>query len=107
MRAAVWTDEEVIATEERVYERIFAPLFSPGLKGKDRLTTHFRSYNPLDLVKTLPGEKIKHVLLLQHLHRQPLKKHRKSRMRFRPTHLDLPYRMNGILNRGSEHENKS
>lgn len=59
--AAVWTDEEVIATDEKVYERIFAPLFGPGLKGKDRLTAHFRSYNPLDLVKTLPVEKIKSV----------------------------------------------
>jgi enterochelin esterase-like enzyme len=59
--AAVWTDEEVIATEDKVYEQIFAPLFGPGLKGKDRLTAHFRSYNPLDLVKTLPLEKIKTV----------------------------------------------
>ena len=59
--AAVWTDEEVIATDEKVYERIFAPLFGPGLKGKDRLTAHFRSYNPLDLVKTQPVEKIKTV----------------------------------------------
>jgi len=59
--AAVWTDEEVIATEDKVYERIFAPLFGPGLKGRDRLTAHFRSYNPLDLVKTLPAEKIKTV----------------------------------------------
>lgn len=58
---AVWTDEEVITTEDKVYERIFAPLFGPGLKGKDRLTAHFRSYNPLDLVKTLPVEKIKTV----------------------------------------------
>ncbi len=59
--AAVWTDEEVISTEEKVYERIFAPLFGPGLKGKDRLTAHFRSYNPLDLIKNLPVEKIKSV----------------------------------------------
>jgi enterochelin esterase-like enzyme len=59
--AAVWTDEEVIATEDKVYEQIFASLFGPGLKGKDRLTAHFRSYNPLDLVKTLPVEKIKTV----------------------------------------------
>ncbi|MDI6844774.1 MAG: alpha/beta hydrolase family protein [Candidatus Saccharicenans sp.] len=59
--AAVWTDDEVISTDEKVYERIFGPLFGPGLKGKDRLTTHFRSYNPLDLIKTLPEEKIKSV----------------------------------------------
>ena len=59
--AAVWTDEEVIATEDKVYEQIFGSLFGPGLKGKDRLTAHFRSYNPLDLVKTLPLEKIKTV----------------------------------------------
>ena len=59
--AAVWTDEEVIATEDKVYEQIFGSLFGPGLKGKDRLTAHFRSYNQLDLVKTLPVEKIKTV----------------------------------------------
>jgi len=59
--AAVWTDEEVISTDEKVYERIFAQLFGPGLKGKDRLRAHFRSYNPLDLVRNLPDEKIKTV----------------------------------------------
>jgi len=59
--AAIWTEKEVISTEDKVYERIFGAIFDPGLKGKDRLTAHFRSYNPFDLVKTLPVEKIKTV----------------------------------------------
>lgn len=59
--AACWTDEEIINLPEKVYEQIMAPLFGPGLKGQERLTEHFRSYNPLDLIKTLPVDKIKTV----------------------------------------------
>ncbi|MBP7870272.1 MAG: esterase family protein [Candidatus Saccharicenans sp.] len=58
---AVWTDEEIMATDDKTYEQMFARLYGTGLKGKDRLTTHFQSYNPLQLVKTLPVDKIKTV----------------------------------------------
>ncbi|HOT68777.1 MAG TPA: alpha/beta hydrolase-fold protein [Candidatus Saccharicenans sp.] len=59
--AAVWTDEEIIATDDKTYEQIFARLYGPGLKGRERLTPHFQSYNPLQLVKMLPVDKIKQV----------------------------------------------
>ncbi len=58
---AVWTDEEIMATDDKTYEQMFARLYGTGLKGKDRLTAHFQSYNPLQLVKTLPVDKIKTV----------------------------------------------
>jgi len=59
--AAVWTDEEIMATDDKTYEQMFARLYGSGLKGRDRLTAHFQSYNPLQLVKTLPFDKIKTV----------------------------------------------
>lgn len=61
--AACWTDEDIINLPEKVYEQIMAPLFGPGLKGQERLTEHFRSYNPLDLIKSQPVDKIKTVRL--------------------------------------------
>ncbi len=56
--AAVWTDEEVEGMEPGAWKRTFAPLFGAGLEGKARLTAHYRSYDPLSLVKTLPMEKL-------------------------------------------------
>lgn len=58
---AYWTDEEIINLPEKVCELIMAPLLGPGLKGQERLTEHFRSYNPLDLIKNLPVDKIKNI----------------------------------------------
>jgi enterochelin esterase-like enzyme len=56
--SALWTDEDFIAFDARMYERMLAPLFGPGLAGKDRLTSHYRSYNPLDLARTTAVESL-------------------------------------------------
>ncbi len=59
--SALWTDEDFTALDARMYERMLGPLFGPGLSGKDRLTSHYRSYNPLDLAKTTAVESLKKV----------------------------------------------
>ncbi len=61
LSAGVMTDEEIITMENKQYENLFTNLFGNGLRGKNRLNTYWRSYNPLDLVKTLPIEKLKSV----------------------------------------------
>lgn len=59
--AAVWTDEEIAARRQEDHDRYFAPVFGPGLAGRDRLTAHFREHNPLDLARTLPEASLKKV----------------------------------------------
>lgn len=59
--AAVWTDEDLMAMEDKPYDGIFGPLFGLKLKGKDRLTPHYRAYNPLDQAKTLSVDTLKTV----------------------------------------------
>jgi enterochelin esterase-like enzyme len=57
--AAVWPDEGFMALEQKMYDQMFGQIFGPKLSGKDRLTSHFRSYHPLDLAKTLSVESLK------------------------------------------------
>jgi enterochelin esterase-like enzyme len=59
--SALWTDEDYTTLEDKMYERILGPLFGFGLAGKDRLTPHFRAYNPLDLARTTAVESLKKV----------------------------------------------
>jgi enterochelin esterase-like enzyme len=61
--AAVWTDDEILAMKQDVWDHIIGPVFGPGLGGKDRLTPHFRKYSPLELARTLPEESLKKVRL--------------------------------------------
>jgi len=59
--AAVWTDDEIVGRKQEDYDKVFGPLFGPGLAGKARLTPRLRKCNPLDLAKTLPEESLKKV----------------------------------------------
>jgi len=61
--AAVWTDDEILAMKQDVWDHVIGPVFGPGLAGKDRLTAHFRKYSPLELARTLPEESLKKVRL--------------------------------------------
>jgi len=62
--AAVWQDDQVSGMKQEDWDKLFGPLFgAAGLAGPDRLTPHFRLYNPLDLAKTLPEETLKKVRL--------------------------------------------
>lgn len=61
LSAGVMTDEEIVNMENNQYDRFFTDLFGNKLRGKDRLNEQWRSYNPLDLAKTVPIEKLKRV----------------------------------------------
>ena len=50
--SGVFTDEEIENFEVESYERMFGILYGFGLKGKDRLTDIYKSFNPLDLLDT-------------------------------------------------------
>jgi enterochelin esterase-like enzyme len=59
--SALWTDEDFMAMDEKTYDRMMSPLLGPKLSGKDRLTPHYRAYNPLDQAKTLSVDALKKV----------------------------------------------
>jgi enterochelin esterase-like enzyme len=59
--AAVWADDDFVSMDDKAYGRMMAPLFGPNLTGKDRLTAHFQSYNPLDLAASLSVDVLKKV----------------------------------------------
>jgi len=57
--AGIWRDEDFVAMEQKMFDRILGPVFGAGLAGKDRLTAHFRAHNPLDLAGSLSEESLK------------------------------------------------
>ena len=61
--AAVYTIEEIINMDERKWERENSILYGSNPKGKDRLTQHLLSFNPIEIVKTADKEKIKSVAI--------------------------------------------
>ncbi|HKG21141.1 MAG TPA: alpha/beta hydrolase-fold protein [Blastocatellia bacterium] len=61
--AAIFTDEETMGRTDEVWARIDSVLYGPGLKGKDRLTDHYKSYNPIHLVRNAGTEKLKNLRL--------------------------------------------
>ena len=61
--SAVMTDDEVIAQPDGEWSHVFGPVFGPTLKGKDRLTDHFKSYSPLYIVREAGPDKFKDLRL--------------------------------------------
>jgi enterochelin esterase-like enzyme len=61
LSAAVYTDEEIKTQDEKRWEHIGAGLFGPGLKGDERLTTHYNANSPLYLIKDGNIDKLKSV----------------------------------------------
>jgi len=60
--AAVWSDDDIAAMRQKTWDDLLGPLFgAAGLAGRDRLTSHFRQVNPLDLAKSLPEDSLKKV----------------------------------------------
>jgi len=59
--SGIRTDEEVLATPQERWDSVMGAPFGKGLAGKDRFTSHYREYNPLDLVKTVKAEDLKKV----------------------------------------------
>jgi len=59
--AAVWTDEDFAAWDDKSYGEMLGPVFGPHPAGAARLTAHYQSYNPLDLARTMDIETLKKV----------------------------------------------
>ena len=59
--SAVWTAEEFAGFPDENYNRTFAGLFGEGLKGNDRITDYWREHSVIDMVNTLPENKLKSV----------------------------------------------
>ena len=59
--SGVMTDMEIEKMDDDRYEKMFGILYGSGLKGKDRLTDLYKSFNPLDLLESQDIEKLKSV----------------------------------------------
>lgn len=59
--AAVYTKEQIIASDSSRWKIIDAQLYGPDLYGEDRLTGHLLSYNPIYLVENSDLQKLKSV----------------------------------------------
>ena len=59
--AAVWTDEDFMALDEKTYEKMMSPLFGPALAGKHRLKPHLQCYSPLAQAKSMSADALKKV----------------------------------------------
>jgi len=59
--AAMWIDEDMVNMPEKNYDGLIAGLFGPGLKGRARLTPHFRAHNPIDQAKSRSVDELKEV----------------------------------------------
>jgi enterochelin esterase-like enzyme len=57
--SGVMTDEEIVSLQE--YDRYFASLFDAKPEGQNRLNQHWRAYNPLDLARKVPLDRLKTV----------------------------------------------
>jgi enterochelin esterase-like enzyme len=59
--SAVFMDEEIVAEGDDRWDRVFGPVFNGSLKGKDRITEHFKSYSPLHMLREADANKVKSV----------------------------------------------
>lgn len=57
MSAAFYSNEEVANMNEEGYSSRFEHICGVGLKGKDRINSHWNEVNPFDLLEKLPFEK--------------------------------------------------
>ncbi|HYP29418.1 MAG TPA: alpha/beta hydrolase-fold protein [Blastocatellia bacterium] len=57
--AAIYTDEETAGKSDEHWARVDSVLYGADLKGRDRLTNHYRQYNPIHIVRGADPEKLK------------------------------------------------
>ena len=57
--AAIYTEQEIAEMNDDWWDRAFRILYGPGLRGKERITEHLLSYNPIYLVQNSDLEKFK------------------------------------------------
>jgi len=59
--AGIHTEDEVIGMTAARYAELYDQIFDTSLRGEARITDHWRSYDPISLMKNLPVETIKKV----------------------------------------------
>ena len=61
LSSGTFTDEEIVAKSEKEYEMYFSGLFGKSLQGDSRLNEAWKANNPLDLIHSIPLDKLKTV----------------------------------------------
>ncbi len=61
LSSGTFSDEEIVNQPDKEYDRFFGDIYGRGLKGEARLTDAWKSNSPLDLIHTVPIEKLKSV----------------------------------------------
>ena len=61
LSSGTFTDKEITDQKDADYERFFGNIFGNGLKGEARLSEAWKANNPLDLIHSVPIEKLKSV----------------------------------------------
>lgn len=59
--AGVHTQEEIINMSDEKYDEWYVKIFDTSLKGEERITDHWRSFDPISLMKTKPLKDINEV----------------------------------------------
>ncbi len=59
--AALCADEDLAARPKEKYDRYWGAIYGEDLEGEARITETWKSHNPLDLVQTIPEEKLRAV----------------------------------------------
>ncbi len=59
--SGVYPDEVMENMEQERYDRVFGILYGEGLEGEERLTEHYKSFNPFDLLESQNIDKLKSV----------------------------------------------
>jgi len=61
LSSGTFTNEEILKMADADYNRYFAGLFGKGLQGEARLSEAWKANNPLDLIHSVPLDKLKSV----------------------------------------------
>ncbi len=61
LSSGTFSDEEIVKQPDKDYDRFFGNIFGKGLKGEERLTEAWKANSPLDLIHSVPLEKLRTV----------------------------------------------
>jgi S-formylglutathione hydrolase FrmB len=61
LSAAVFSDDQIVATPDNYWENVFGQLYGRGLKGNDRINKSWQSYSILNMVQNKTTDELKTV----------------------------------------------
>lgn len=59
--AGVWTDEQMVSHPQERWDREYGKLYGENLRGRDRLTDHWKQYSVINMAETQPASQLKKV----------------------------------------------